>query len=270
MPSEEQYKQISKWLDLYHSSDNKEQKSKYKALITTIMIPVVKKIAKTIARRAYDPIEDLTQAGCLGLLKAIDNYSKEKNDNFRVYAGYLIIGEIKHYIRDKSNVIRVPRHIQELVIRINTFTQTLTNDEVQKLTSDDVASALNIPTKTIDFALQADRRCSTISLEDVYQGDDYSLGYEELISDGKYEEKSEIEDIKILFDKYINFLPSEEKVVIDMYYKQDMSQKEIAEALQLTQMSVSRKIKKAFSLISQYSGGSKDLFLEDSIKKEVL
>ena len=131
------------------------------------MLPVIKRIAKTIARRSYDPIDDMIQAGSIGLLKAIDSYSQDVNDNFKIYAGYLIIGEMKHYLRDKLNTIRVPRHIQELTYRINSFTRALTFDELNELTNDDVAEALKVSPRAIDFALQADRRKSTLSLEDL-------------------------------------------------------------------------------------------------------
>ena len=122
IPNQEMYNKIYEWLEEYHSTDDAKKKARLKTLIVANMVPVVKHLARTIARRETDPIEDLTQAGSLGLLKAIDRFSKDKNDNFRVYAGYLIIGEMKHYLRDKLNTIRVPRHIQELCLRINNFT----------------------------------------------------------------------------------------------------------------------------------------------------
>lgn len=146
------------------------------------MLPVIKRIAKTIARRSYDPIDDMIQAGSIGLLKAIDSYSQDVNDNFKIYAGYLIIGEMKHYLRDKLNTIRVPRHIQELTYRINSFTRALTFDELNELTNDDVAEALKVSPRAIDFALQADRRKSTLSLEDLYTADADNLGYEEILA----------------------------------------------------------------------------------------
>ena len=129
------YELVAEWLEEYHSSNNKYKKAKAKALIVTSMLPIIKKIARTIARRSYDPIEDLVQAGSIGLLKAIDSFSKDVNDNFKIYAGYLIIGEMKHYLRDKLNTIRVPRHIQELTYRINSFTKTLTLDELKETIS---------------------------------------------------------------------------------------------------------------------------------------
>jgi RNA polymerase sigma-B factor len=250
-PNAEEYLKIPEWLKLYHSTSDIKKKSELKTLIVSVMMPVVKHIAKTIARRADDPIEDLVQAGSIGLLKAIDNFSKEKNDNFRVYAGYLIIGEMKHYLRDKLSLIRVPRHIQELSIRINNFTQTLTPEEVQALTSEDVASALELSTKAVDYVLQMDRRRSTLSLDDMYQSDSDSLSYEEMFEKGDYKEQAEIEDLKIIFNDFIDKLSPELKIIVDMYYKQDMSQREIADALQLSQMSVSRKMKHAFNQIYQ-------------------
>lgn len=249
-PTNKMYEKIAEWLDIYHSSDNEQEKDKVKALIVTQMYPVVKNIAKTIARRSYDPIEDLVQAGFIGLLKAIDRYDKEKNDNFRVYAGYLIIGEMKHYLRDKLNTIRVPRHIQELSIRINNFTKSLTLEEVQSLTSDEVAMALDVTPQAVDFAILAERRRSTISLEEAFSTDSGNLSYEEVLSDKDYAEKSDYEDARIIFEDVIEKLPPEEKVLIDMYYKQDMTQKEIAKAMLLTQMGVSRKMKQAFEMIA--------------------
>ena len=113
------YELITRWLEAYKISTDKYERAKLKALIVSRMLPIIKKIARTIARRSYDPIDDLVQAGSIGLLKAIESYSAEVNDNFKIYAGYLIIGEMKHYLRDKLNTIRVPGHIQELSYRIN-------------------------------------------------------------------------------------------------------------------------------------------------------
>lgn len=250
-PTNETYEKISEWLRIYHSDCDVEEKEKAKTLIVTNMYPVIKHIARTIARRAYDPIEDLSQAGFIGLLKAIDRFDSNKNENFRVYAGYLIIGEMKHYLRDKLNMIRVPRHIQELSIRIHSFIQNLTNEEVQALTSDEVAFALDVSSQAVDFAMQIDRRRATLSLDDIYKTNLGSLSYEEILTDNNYKEKIAYEDARIIFQDVIDKLPPEEKVMIDMYYNQDMSKKEIAEALVLNQMSVNRKMKQAFELIAQ-------------------
>lgn len=252
MPSKNEqqtYELISEWLQEYHSSVDKYKKTKAKALIVTRMLPIIRKIARTIARRSYDPIDDLVQAGSIGLLKAIDSYSKEINDNFKIYAGYLIIGEMKHYLRDKLNTIRVPRHIQELTCRINNFTKTLTLEELQALTNDDVAEALKISPREVDFAMQVDRRRATLSLDEIYTADSDNLGYEEVLAKDNYKETRELEDTKIVLKEVIEKLPSEYQDLVKLYYYKDLTQKEIAEMLNLTQMQVSRKLKKAFSIL---------------------
>lgn len=247
--SENTYELVSEWLKDYKTTDNKYKKAKAKTLIVSRMLPIIKKIARTIARRSYDPIEDLVQAGSIGLLKAIDSYSNDVNDNFKIYAGYLIIGEIKHYLRDKLNTIRVPRHIQELSIRINNFTKTLTLDELNELTNDDVAEALNVSSSAVNDVMQADRRKSIISLDDMYNSSDDNLGYEEVIASSDYKETRDLEDMKIILKDVIEKLPPESKKLVKMYYYEDMSQKEIAQKLNYTQMQISRRMKKAFSLL---------------------
>ena len=247
--SENTYELVSEWLKDYKTTDNKYKKAKAKTLIVSRMLPIIKKIARTIARRSYDPIEDLVQAGSIGLLKAIDSYSNDVNDNFKIYAGYLIIGEIKHYLRDKLNTIRVPRHIQELSIRINNFTKTLTLDELNELTNDDVAGALNVSSSAVNYVMQADRRKSVISLDDMYNSSDDNLGYEEVIASSDYKETRDLEDMKIILKDVIEKLPPESKKLVKMYYYEDMSQKEIAQKLNYTQMQISRRMKKAFSLL---------------------
>ena len=241
------YELVNNWLREYQTAPNRIKRTRVKALIVTQMMPIIKRIAHTIARRAYDPIDDLVQAGSIGLLKAIDSYSVDLNDNFKIYAGYLIIGEMKHYLRDKMNTIRVPRHIQELTYRINSFTRSLTLEELNDLTNDDVAEVLKVSPKAINVAIEADRRKSTVSLDEVFSTESDSLSYEEMLSKDNYSDSLDIADTKIVLRDLIEKLPDESKTLIKLFYYDDMNKKEIAEKLNLTQMTVSRKFKKAFS-----------------------
>ena len=252
------YELITRWLEAYKFSTDKYERAKLKALIVTRMLPIIKKIARTIARRSYDPIDDLVQAGSIGLLKAIESYSAEVNDNFKIYAGYLIIGEMKHYLRDKLNTIRVPGHIQELSYRINTFTNSLTYEQLNELTNDDVAEALKVTPKAVDYAMQADRSKSIVSLENIFRDSD-SLSYEEVLSaHDDYKEMRENEDDKIVLKDVIEKLPDEYRKLVEMYYYDDMNQKDIAEKLGMTQMRISRKMKKAFSMLYKMIADNSD------------
>ena len=252
------YELITRWLEAYKISTDKYERAKLKALIVTRMLSIIKKIARTIARRSYDPIDDLVQAGSIGLLKAIESYSAEVNDNFKIYAGYLIIGEMKHYLRDKLNTIRVPGHIQELSYRINTFTNSLTYEQLNELTNDDVAEALKVTPRAVDYAMQADRRKSVVSLENIFSDAD-SLSYEEVLSaHDDYKEMRENEDDKIVLKDVIEKLPDEYRKLVEMYYYDDMNQKDIAEKLGMTQMRISRKMKKAFSMLYKMIADNSD------------
>ena len=260
-PTNVTYKKITEWLNIYHSSNDALEKEKVKTLIVTNMYPVIRNIAKTIARRDYDPIEDLTQAGFIGLLKAIEKYNPNVNDNFRVYAGFLIIGEIKHYIRDQLNSIKIPRYIQELSIRINSFIETLTPEEVKNITSNKIAKALSVKENIVDLTIESERRRETISLEEAFKTTSNNMTYEEMIVDEKTKNKLVYEDARIIFEDIINKLPEEHRVIVEMYYTQDYTQKEIADALVVSEMSVNRKLKQAFELIAE-------LVAEKSVNKK--
>ena len=133
---------VNLWLDEYHTSDDDKTKKKLKELVILACMPIVKKVARSLARRCTDPVEDITQVGSLGLIKAVDLYNPEISKNFKSYATYLITGEIRHYLRDKTTIIRAPREIKELSFRIYKLTMELTEKLGQAPTDKDIAEAL--------------------------------------------------------------------------------------------------------------------------------
>ncbi len=240
---------LEQWLTSYRQSNNDNERAKLKTLIVTAMMSKVRKIAKTIARRDYDPVEDLVQAGAIGLIKAIDNFKPELSKNFRIYAGYLIIGEMRHYIRDKMSLIRVPREIQELAYRINSFVTEVSDDYIDNLTQQNIAEALNVPVKKVGYAMEMDRRKKTVSLDHIYDKHNQNIPFEDIIGTDDYKFTSESYDQKIILNEVIEKLPDDLKELIYLYYHEDLSQKQIAERLQLSPMRVSRRLKKAFDML---------------------
>ena len=164
------YSKIQEWLTAYRETSKRVQKKRLENLIVVAMMPIIKKIARSIARRAEDPVEDLVQAGAIGLVKAIEKYAPEKNPKFRIYAGYLIVGEMQHYMRDKVAMIKVPREVLELALRIKNFSKTLSEKELEKLTDEKVAQALDVPVQKIKNAIDIDRRRKVISETKIWQG----------------------------------------------------------------------------------------------------
>lgn len=251
IPNKNDYKKIAEWLDIYHTTEDLKQKEQVKSLIVSRMYPVVRNITRTIARRATDPIEDLIQVGFIGLLKAIDRYDAERNDNFKVYAGYFIIGEMRHYLRDQLDLIKVPRYIQELSVRMHNFTRDLTIEDLNKLTCQNVAKALNTTPKIVDVVMETDRRGATLSLDGLFTYDDCHLGYEELFAAEDYKEASEYEDARIVFKEVLKRLPASSKFLAELYFDRGLSKKDIANILMISQSSVARRIRNLFNLIAE-------------------
>ena len=265
------YEEIAEWVKFYHSSNDETQKNFIKEQLVVKMAPIINNIAHTIARRKCDPIEDLIQAGFIGLLKALDKYNININDNFRIYAGYLIIGEMKHYLRDRSETIRIPGYIQDLCIRINNFTNSLTNDEVLRLTDEDVAKALKIPKKSVEFINVVEKRRNVLSLDALFKSNDSTerTDSNDYISYENEAERAETKEYKTIFNMIIDRLPDEEKVIIEMFFGQNMTKKEIAEALSLSPMSVTRRFKSAYENISNIIiENKKENFVQDLLKNE--
>lgn len=241
------YIEIQEWLELYKTTTDKKQKKRLMNLIIVAMMPVIKKIANSIARRAEDPIEDLVQAGCIGLVKAIKRYNPEVNPKFRIYAGYLIVGEMQHYMRDKVAMIKVPREIIELAMRIRLFTKDLDENEIDNLTSQKVAEALDVPVNKVNTAIDIDRRKKVTSLDELISIDGNRTTVGDLTPAYDYKEFSEQKDLQLEIAEIIKKLPPELKEVVELFYYEDMKQSEIAERLDINQMMVSRRLKKAFS-----------------------
>ena len=93
------------WLEEYKNASSNKTKKQLKNLIAHFYLPLVKKIAYGLARRQSDPVEDIVQVGCLGLMKAIEQYDGNFETSFKTYATHRITGEIRHYLRDKRLVM---------------------------------------------------------------------------------------------------------------------------------------------------------------------
>ncbi|MCR5266513.1 MAG: sigma-70 family RNA polymerase sigma factor [Cyanobacteria bacterium RUI128] len=241
------YIKIQDWLSEYSDTQNVKQKKRLMNLIVVAMMPVVKKIANSIARRAEDPVEDLIQAGSIGLVKAIERYNPELCPKFRIYAGYLIVGEMQHYMRDKVALIKVPREIVELAMRIKNFVKDLSEEEIDNMTSEKVAEALDVPVQKVNTAIEIERRKKVTSLDELISVDGNKTSVGDLTPAYDYQEYSEQKDRQMEIDEIIKNLPTEYKEIVELFYYEDMKQTEIAEKLELNQMMVSRRLKKAFN-----------------------
>ena len=246
---------ITSWLEEYHSTEDLKTKKKLKELVILACMPIVKKIAHALARRCTDPVEDITQVGSLGLIKAVDLYDPTISKNFKSYATYLITGEIRHYLRDRTTIIRAPREIKELSFRVHKLTLELTEKLGRTPTDKDIADALQMPQEKVEECNNLERRTTTISIDQIINTDDNSVSLVEKIEDESQKQAFDSYENRIILDDAIRLLDPVEQELITLNYYEGLNQREISDRMQISQMQVSRKLKRAlqklFDIISK-------------------
>ena len=249
------YEQVAIWLEEYQKISTEKHKAHLQNLIAMTCMPLVKKIARTLARRSTDPVEDIIQVGSVGLIKAIRLYNSKVSKNFKSYATYLITGEIRHYLRDKASMIKAPRAIQELAYRVHKLTLEMIEEMGEKPTDKEIATKMDVPVDKVKEAIDADRRKTIISLDQIaFQDDDDYTNWGDKIADVSYENMQSLcEDRMMLAESLENIEPIL-KTIVELTYFKDLSQVEIAAQLGLSQMQVSRKLKKALTLLHDIIG----------------
>ena len=240
--------EVNNWLHEYKATNNVKIKAQLRNLIVLSYLPFVKKISHGLARRNTDPIEDLIQVGSVGLLKAIDQFDSSLGTSFKTYATYLITGEIRHYLRDKGNMIRAPRELQELSFRINQIIQKLSTSLSRVPTDFEIAAELEIPVNKVSEITEIDRRKMMLSLDQVVSGStENEQSLVDRLIDDKYQDFLTAQEDRIMLAEAVENLNESLKEVIKLSFFEDMSQSEIARQLGISQMQVSRRLKKALN-----------------------
>ena len=247
------FEQVAEWLEEYQIIKNEKKKEKLQNLIAITCLPLVKRVAHTLARRSTDPVEDIIQVGSVGLIKAIRLYNSKVSRNFKSYATYLITGEIRHYLRDKASMIKAPRAIQELAYRVHKMTLEMIEELGERPTEAQIAKKMEMPVDKVQEAMDADRRKTTISLDQIiYQDDEEFSNWSDKIADVSYTNVQSIWEDRMLLTESLEKIEPELKDIVHMVYFKDMSQTEIANKMGISQMQVSRKLKKALGLLHDF------------------
>lgn len=230
-----------------------QTREKLRDQIVERCMPYVKKIAYGLARRSTDPVEDLVQVGNIGLIKAVDKFNPLVGSSFKTYATYFITGEIRHYLRDKTSMIKAPRQMYELYYRINQIVHKLTEQLGRTPTDVEIADELQCPVNKVTQAQDIERRRLPISLDQfmVNDGNGNETIYLERLVDQAQSEVLENNENKLVLERAMGVLKEELRDVVRMTYYDDMSQTEIAEQLGISQMQVSRRLRKALEILSK-------------------
>lgn len=189
-----------------------------------------------------DNLDDLFQIGCVGLIKAVDNFNVQFNVCFSTYAVPMIAGEIKRFLREGS--IRVSRGIRDVAYQALQTRDKLESESVDEASIWQIADEMKLPVYKVLYCLDAITEPISLS-ETIYSDDEDSLTLQDHISDKKCSEGIWAENVS-LFDA-LNALEDKEKNIVLKRYFEGKTQLEVSKEVGLSQAQVSRLEKNAMS-----------------------
>lgn len=197
-----------------------------------------------------ETLDDLFQIGCIGLIKAIDNFDISQNVRFSTYAVPMILGEVRRYLRD-NNSIRVSRSLRDTAYKAIYAKENLMRKNMKEPTILEIADEIGVSKEEITYALDAIQ--SPVSLyEPVYNDGGDPLYVMDQISDKKNIEENWVENISL--NEAMKRLPERERHIIDMRFFEGKTQTEVAEEIHISQAQVSRLEKNALKIMRNYLG----------------
>jgi RNA polymerase sigma-B factor len=209
-------------------------------------VEFVRRLAQRYARRG-EQLEDLTQVGCVGLIKAIDRFDGSFGASLTTYAAPNILGEIKRHFRDRGWSVRVPREIQELNVKLTRVIDELTTKLGRSPSVIELAQATGATPEHVLEALESSSAYSALSLSEGVDADDEGGGpMDRLGDDDEHYEQSEQ---RITLATGIQRLPSRERAILHLRFFEGLTQSEIAERVGISQMHVSRLIRNSLDRI---------------------
>src|SRR6476661_1855117 len=206
-------------------------------------------LVRALARRyAYrgEQLEDLVQIGAIGLIKAIDRFDVDRGVELTTYATPNIIGEIKRHFRDKGWSVRVPRGLQELNVQLSRLVESQTTELGRSPTIPELAKAAGVEEEAVLEALESGRAYSSLSLSSG-GGTEDGEELDPLESLGEIEH--EVSEDRAVLAPGFKVLDERERTILHLRFFEGLTQSQIAQQVGISQMHVSRLIRRALEKI---------------------
>jgi RNA polymerase sigma-B factor len=209
-------------------------------------------LAERLARRygwGREPVEDLVQVACLGLVKAVDRFDHERGVAFSTYAVPTIIGELKRHLRDTTWSVHVSQRMRQRVLEVTKTADQLRGRIGRSPTVEEIAESLDMPVVWVVEAVEAATAYEAASLD--HPGDSNwsadgrnpALGFED--------DRFELVEYGAILHAALRALPGRERLILRLRFDRDMTQGEIAKALGMSQMHVSRLLRRSLGKLRQ-------------------
>ncbi len=223
----------------YHRDGDRDARDR--ALVE--LMPLVRALASRYAGRG-EPLEDLVQAGSIGLIKAVDRFDVDRGVDFSSYAVPTIVGEIRRHFRDKAWAMHVPRRLKELSLRLSRVLDELTTELGRSPTVAELAEAAGVEEEEAIDALDSTNAYTTRSLHAPFEdGADDSLAEKLGTDETGY---AEVED-GALVQAGLAALDERERQIVELRFFKEMTQSQIAAEIGISQMHVSRLLRRALA-----------------------
>ena len=217
--------------------------------LVEMYLNLVKYLASRFRNRG-EPVDDLVQVGTIGLIKAIDRFDIERAVEFTTYATPTIVGELKRYFRDKGWAIKVPRRLQELSFKVNQAIDALTQRLQRSPTVPEIAEYLDVTPDDVLEALETSEAYNFVSLESDRKSDG-SDSFSILEYIGKDDHLLAVVDDRTTLAAALKELTPQEQRVLYLRFFEGLTQTEIANQLEISQMQVSRLLRKTLKVLRE-------------------
>lgn len=208
-----------------------------------LVLSVIKRFSSS-----NENVDDLFQIGCIGLIKAIDNFDSSLNVKFSTYAVPMIVGEIRRFLRD-NNSIRVSRSLKDTAYKAIYAKEKLTRQNLKEPTINEIAAEIGVSKEDIAYALDAIQNPMSLH-EPIYTDGGDTLYVMDQICDKKNKEELWVEHLSL--SDAMKRLSEREHEIITLRFFEGKTQMEVADIIGISQAQVSRLEKNALRLMRTY------------------
>ncbi|PPJ65164.1 RNA polymerase sigma factor SigF [Cuspidothrix issatschenkoi] len=247
--------EISKLLRDYQLS----RSEKIRNQLVQLNFGLVRKEAHYWIHQCRESYEDLLQIGCMGLIRAIEKFELSKGNAFSSYAMPYIRGEIQHYLRDKGVTIRIPRRWLALQQQAVGISRSLREQYDRQPTDRELAAGLEISLSEWQEIKLAWINRAPLSLDvPIQDGEEGATCLAELVPDQNYRSFQLAQEDQIRLQQALVQLEQRTREVVECVFLQDLTQKQVAEYLGISVVTVSRRVKKGLDLLKNIMSVSED------------
>ncbi|MHB1391383.1 MAG: SigB/SigF/SigG family RNA polymerase sigma factor [Thermoleophilia bacterium] len=215
-----------------------------KNVLVDAFLDLVHSLARRFANRG-EPLDDLVQVGSIGLLKAIDRFDPDRNVQFTTYAVPTIVGELRRYFRDRASAIRVPRGLRERSHALNAAVQKFSQEHGRSPSIAEISIELGLTEEEVIEGLESNEASSVTSLDTTTEDGELSL----LDIIGGNDKTLSNLDERLSLAGAMSILDSREQTLLYLRFIEGLSQTEIAQRLDISQMHVSRLLRRTLKTL---------------------